>query len=200
MTVREDPLLSVSNLHTRFETPEGTVHAVNDVSFTVDEGEVVGIVGESGSGKSVTGLSIMRLEAPGRIPRGSIRFRDTDLTDADAATVRAVRGTDVGMVFQDPTTTLNPTFTVTEQIAESLKLHEAHDDQRLLDFLQVPPFSDRSEWRGHRERALELMADVGIPRPAERADAYPHEFSGGMRASAMASIARWRIPPENSWG
>ena len=194
MTVSGDPLLSVSDLHTRFDTPDGTVHAVNGVSFTIDEGEVVGIVGESGSGKSVTGLSVMRLESPGRIASGSVRFRDTDLTAADPATVRTVRGTDIGMVFQDPTRTLNPTFTVTEQIAESLKLHEAPDDQRLLEFLHVPPFSDRAEWRGHRERALALMADVGIPRPAERVDAYPHEFSGGMRQRATLAIALARDP------
>ena len=183
------PLLEIDDLHTRFSTHEGTVHAVNGVSFSVDHGEIVGIVGESGSGKSVTALSLMRLENPGRIVDGSIRFQGTELTTASSQDIRRLRGGGMSMVFQDPMTTLNPVFTVRDQIIESLKVHEKPNSQSLLDFLNAPLFSNRSEHKRKQERAVELMEQVGIPYPAERADAYPHEFSGGMRQRVMLAIA-----------
>ncbi|MCU4742458.1 ABC transporter ATP-binding protein [Halobacteria archaeon AArc-m2/3/4] len=184
-----DPLLDVENLHTHFRTDEGTVRAVDGASFTVGEGEIVGIVGESGSGKSVTGRSIIGLESPGEIVEGSITFDGTELTDASPATRRRLRGTSISMVFQDPNTTLNPVFTVGEQIQESLKVHADPDRQRLLEYLGVPLFRSRSEWSGYRERAIELMEQVGIADPGDRIDDYPHEFSGGMRQRVMLAIA-----------
>lgn len=190
MTTDEtEPLLSVENLHTQFNTHGGAVHAVNGVSFSVEEGEIVGVVGESGSGKSVTALSIMRLESPGRIVDGSIRYRGRELTEATDREIRQLRGGGIAMVFQDPMSTLNPVFTVSEQIAESLKVHESPDDQRLLDYLRVPLFSKRRDWQAKTQRAVELMEQVGIPHPEERIDAYPHEFSGGMRQRAMLAVA-----------
>jgi peptide/nickel transport system ATP-binding protein len=189
-----EPLLEVEDLHTRFDTPDGTVHAVNGLSFSVSRGEIVGVVGESGSGKSVTARSIVRLEDPGYVAEGSVRFDGTDLTTADDRTLRRVRGDGLAMVFQDPTATLNPVYRVSEQIAESLKVHESPDAQRLADYLRLPGLSDRRDWRDKHQRALDLMAQVGIPRPEERADAYPHEFSGGMRQRAMLAIALAREP------
>ncbi|WP_255171019.1 ABC transporter ATP-binding protein [Natrononativus amylolyticus] len=184
-----DPLLSVENLHTQFETYDGTVHAVNGVSFDIQPGEIVGIVGESGSGKSVTALSTMRLEAPGTITDGSIHFRGADLTAASEREIRRVRGRGLSMVFQDPMTTLNPVFTVSDQIVESLKIHDDPDTQTLRDYMRIPLMHDRSDWAAKRERVIELMGEVGIPNPQERLDAYPHEFSGGMRQRAMLAIA-----------
>jgi len=190
----DDPVLEVEDLHTQFDTRDGTVHAVDGVSFTVDEGEIVGIVGESGSGKSVNALSLVRLEDPGTITEGSIRFQGTEMTEADDRTTRRVRGDGMAMVFQDPMETLNPVFPVGEQIEESLKVHEKPDDQKLLDYLNVPLFSSRSERDKRRETVAELMEQVGIPHPHERLDDYPHEFSGGMRQRAMLAIALAREP------
>ncbi|WP_254863718.1 ABC transporter ATP-binding protein [Halovivax gelatinilyticus] len=184
-----DPLLSIDNLHTHFETFDRTVHAVNGVSFDVQPGEIVGIVGESGSGKSVTALSAMRLEDPGRIVEGSIEYRGTDLTAATDEEIRRLRGRGMSMVFQDPMTTLNPVFTVSEQIIESLKIHDDPDNQTLREYLNLPLLSDRADWAEKRDRVVELMSEVGIPNPGERLDAYPHEFSGGMRQRAMLAIA-----------
>ncbi|MFC3957947.1 ABC transporter ATP-binding protein [Halovivax cerinus] len=184
-----EPLLAVDNLHTHFETRDRTVHAVNGVSFDVEPGEVVGIVGESGSGKSVTARSIMRLESPGEIVDGSIRYRGEELTTATDEEIRRLRGQDTSMVFQDPMTTLNPVFTVSEQIVESLKVHENPDRQPLREYLRIPLLHDRTDWAEKRDRVVELMSEVGIPNPGERLDAYPHEFSGGMRQRAMLAIA-----------
>ena len=189
-----DPLLEVENLNTRFNTIEGPVHAVNGLSFTVNDGEIVGIVGESGSGKSVTALSLVRLEEPGEITDGSIRFRGTEMTTADDQTIRRIRGDGMAMVFQDPMTTLNPVYKVSEQIVESMKVHESPNKQRLLDYLRIPGFSSRKSWRSMEGRAVDLMAQVGIPHPEQRLDAYPHEFSGGMRQRAMLAIALARKP------
>lgn len=190
----DDPLLEVEDLHTQFETQEGTVHAVDGVSFTVEEGEIVGIVGESGSGKSVNALSLVRLEDPGTITEGSVRFKGTEMTEADDRTIRQVRGDGMSMVFQDPMETLNPVFPVGEQIEESLQVHEDQGKQRLLDYMHVPLFTDRKERQQRRERVAELMGQVGIPHPDERLNDYPHEFSGGMRQRAMLAIALAREP------
>ncbi|ELY81963.1 oligopeptide/dipeptide ABC transporter, ATPase subunit [Natrinema gari JCM 14663] len=192
-TMTEQPqdsaLLSVENLHTRFRTSEGPVHAVEGVSMTVDEGEIVGLVGESGCGKSVTARSIVGLQDPGEVVRGSIHLDGMAVTDATDRQLRRLRGDTVSMVFQDPTETLNPVFDVGEQIAESLKVHDQLDSQSLLEYLHVPPFSSRSEWHEYRERAIELMAQVGIANPEDRVDAYPHELSGGQRQRAGIAIA-----------
>ena len=190
----DEPVLEVDNLHTQFNTREGTVHAVDGVSFTVDEGEIVGIVGESGSGKSVNALSLVRLEDPGTITEGSIRFRGTEMTEADDRAIRRIRGDGMAMVFQDPMETLNPVFRVGEQIEESLKIHENPGSQKLLDYLNVPLFSDSNERKERRNRVAELMEQVGIPHPHERLDDYPHEFSGGMRQRATLAIALAREP------
>ena len=184
-----DPLLRVEDLHTRFDTDCGTVHAVDGVSLTVDRGEVVGVLGESGSGKSVTARSICRLEDPGRIVDGAIAFDGTELTTADQSTVCRIRGNDVSIVFQDPTETLNPVFSVGEQIAEVVRIHETEDRQGLLDFLGLPPFRDQTAWESARERAVELMDRMDIPNPESRSSAFPHEFSGGLRQRAVLAVA-----------
>ncbi|WP_158059285.1 ABC transporter ATP-binding protein [Halorussus halophilus] len=189
-----EKILDVEGLHTQFNTGGEPVHAVNGLSFSVNDDEIVGIVGESGSGKSVTALSLARLEDPGEIAQGSIQFRGTEMTTADDRTIRRIRGDGMAMVFQDPMTTLNPVYKVSEQIVESLKVHESPESQRLLDYLKVPGFSKRREWREKQRRAVELMEQVGIPRPDQRVDAYPHEFSGGMRQRAMLAIALAREP------
>ncbi|NLV08006.1 ATP-binding cassette domain-containing protein [Haloarcula rubripromontorii] len=183
------PLLRVENLQTRFDTDHGIVDAVNGVSFTVDQGEIVGILGESGSGKSVTARSICRLEDPGEIVGGSITFADRELTTATEATLRQLRGNKVSMVFQDPTESLNPVFPVGEQIAESVRIHQSSETQRLLDFLGVSPFRDRSAWKNALEHAIELLDQVGIPNPEANVSSFPHEFSGGLRQRAVLAIA-----------
>ncbi len=180
------PLLSVSDLAVEFATSEDPLRAVDGVSFSLEPGEIVGIVGESGSGKSVTARSIIGLHEPGHITQGSIQFEGTELVDAPQSVRRAHRGSAIGMVFQDPSTTLNPVFDVGEQIAESLRIH---DGDSLLDFLQVPGLSDRGSWRRHRERAAELLAEVGLADPADRVQAYPHELSGGERQRVLLAIA-----------
>ncbi len=184
-----EPILSVDNLQTHFESQAGTVHAVDGVSFDIHPGEIVGVVGESGSGKSVTALSCMRLEDPGKIVGGSIQFKGEELTDATEHEIRRIRGRGMSMVFQDPMTTLNPVFKVSEQIVESLKVHDNPEAQSLFDFMKVPLLHNRSDWAAKQERVVELMEEVGIPKAQERLDAYPHEFSGGMRQRAMLAIA-----------
>ncbi|ELY95347.1 oligopeptide/dipeptide ABC transporter, ATPase subunit [Natrialba chahannaoensis JCM 10990] len=182
-------LLDVENLHAQFDTHERTVHAVNGVSFKVDRGEIVGLVGESGSGKSVTARSIVGLESPADITDGSVRFDGTDLTECPKSELRRLRGTQLSIVFQDPHSTLNPVFPVGELIAEALKVHESPERQSLLDHLHTPLFNRTEQWRDCRERAIELMEDVGLADPGSLADDYPHEFSGGMRQRAMLAIA-----------
>ena len=165
-------LLEIKNLQTQFPTKAGIVKAVNDVSFTLNEGELLGLVGESGSGKSITALSIMRLIAnPGKIVGGSIKFKGEELTTATDERMREVRGNDIAMIFQDPMTSLNPVYTVGEQIAEALRLH------RKLDKAKA--------W----EAAIEAMKEVSIPDAARRAKDYPHQLSGGMRQRIMIAMA-----------
>ncbi|SFR93967.1 peptide/nickel transport system ATP-binding protein [Halomicrobium zhouii] len=216
-----DELLRVEGLSTRFFTEEGQVNAVEDVSFTVGDGEVFGVVGESGSGKSVTALSVMDLvESPGRVTAGEVWYRNADLAadvrddhpeavDGDYVDVRGVperirrslRGPSFSMIFQDPMSSLNPSLTVGEQIAEAVEVQRR---------ASANPRSTRSRTQGFglgqfiagsllpsrryvseesRSRAVELLEQVGIPDPAERADEYPHQFSGGMLQRAMVAQA-----------
>lgn len=165
-------LLEVSSLQTHFPTRAGLVKAVNDVSFTVAPGELVGLVGESGCGKSITALSIMRLiYPPGKIAAGSIKFKGEELTTASDERMREIRGNDIAMIFQDPMTSLNPVYTVGEQIAEALRLH------RKLD--------KKAAWNA----AIDAMKEVSIPSPERRAADYPHQLSGGMRQRVMIAMA-----------
>src|SRR5258706_1619225 len=165
-------LLEVKNLHTYFQTREGLVRAVEGVSFYLDRGELLGLVGESGCGKSMTALSIMRLvAAPGRIVAGEILFDGKNLLQLSNREMRAVRGNDIAMIFQDPMTSLNPVFTVGEQIAEALRLHRGLSR------------------KAARAAAIEAMREVSIPDPALRADDYPHQLSGGMRQRVMIAMA-----------
>src|SRR5882724_4495855 len=165
-------LLEVKNLSTHFPTREGLVRAVDDVSFYLDRGELLGLVGESGCGKSMTALSIMRLIAPpGKTIAGEILFDGKNLLQLSNAAMRDVRGDDIAMIFQDPMTSLNPVFTVGEQIAEALRLHRG-----------------LSRKAAHAA-AIEAMREVSIPDPALRADDYPHQLSGGMRQRVMIAMA-----------
>jgi oligopeptide/dipeptide ABC transporter ATP-binding protein len=165
-------LLEVKNLQTHFPTKAGIVKSVNDVSFYINEGELLGLVGESGCGKSITALSIMKLIAnPGKIVGGSIKFKGEELTTATNERMREIRGNDIAMIFQDPMTSLNPVFTVGEQIAEALRLHRNLDKKKA--------------W----EAAIQSMKEVSIPDAARRAKDYPHQLSGGMRQRIMIAMA-----------
>ena len=165
-------LLEVRNLQTHFPTRAGLVRAVDGVSFYLDRGELLGLVGESGCGKSMTALSVMRLiSPPGKIVNGEILFDGKDLLKLSDSQMREMRGDDIAMIFQDPMTSLNPVFTVGEQIAEALRLH------RKLS---------RSE---ARKATIEAMREVAIPDPARRVDDYPHQLSGGMRQRVMIAMA-----------
>jgi oligopeptide/dipeptide ABC transporter ATP-binding protein len=165
-------LLEVKNLRTHFPTRAGLVRAVEGVSFHLDEGELLGLVGESGCGKSITALSLMRLVAPpGRIVGGEVWFAGENLLAVSDERMREIRGDRLAMIFQDPMTSLNPVYTVGEQIAEALRLH------RGLNRRQA------------REAAVEAMREVSIPDPARRADDYPHQLSGGMRQRVMIAMA-----------
>ena len=165
-------LLEVVDLQTQFPTRAGLVKAVDGVSFTIRAGELLGLVGESGCGKSITALSIMRLiSKPGKIAGGSIKFKGEELTTASTERLREIRGNDIAMIFQDPMTSLNPVFTVGEQIAEALRLH------RKLD--------RKAAWAA----AIEAMKEVSIPSPERRVKDYPHQLSGGMRQRVMIAMA-----------
>jgi len=166
------PLLEVQDLQTHFPTRAGLVKSVDGVSFSIGEGELVGLVGESGCGKSITALSIMRLiSAPGKIVGGSIRFKGEELTTASTERMREIRGDDIAMIFQDPMTSLNPVYTVGEQIAEALRLHKKLDKKAAWD------------------AAVAAMKEVSIPSPERRAKDYPHQLSGGMRQRVMIAMA-----------
>ncbi len=165
-------LLEVERLQTHFGTPDGVVRAVDGVSFTVEAGETVAIVGESGCGKSVTSMSILRLiaEPPGRIA-GSIRFAGRDLLGLSERRMRELRGNDIGMIFQEPMTSLNPVLTLGRQIGESLRLHRGMSSKQA------------------EARAVEMLELVGIPAPGRRIRQYPHELSGGMRQRVVIAMA-----------
>ncbi|SEE01003.1 peptide/nickel transport system ATP-binding protein [Rhizobiales bacterium GAS188] len=165
-------LLEVENLQTHFRTLDGVNRAVDGVSFHVDDGETLAIVGESGCGKSVTANSILRLvpEPPGKIA-GSIRFQGRDLLKLPEHAMRAVRGNDIGMIFQEPMTSLNPVLTIARQLGETLRLHEGLDH------------------KAAEARAIEMLELVGIPEPRRRIGNYPHQLSGGMRQRVMIAMA-----------
>ena len=167
------PLLEVANLTTRFHTRNGIVHAVEDVSFTVEKGQTVGIVGESGSGKSVTCYSLVGLipQPPGRIHSGRAVFDGIDLLRAEPRLLRSIRGKRISMIFQDPMTSLNPYLKISTQLTEPLEIHEGIKAKAAL------------------HRAIDALAEVGIEEPEKRIHAYPHEFSGGMRQRVMIAMA-----------
>jgi peptide/nickel transport system ATP-binding protein len=169
-------LLEVKNLNVRFPTEDGVVHAVRDVSFSVDRGEVLGVVGESGSGKSVTNMAIMGLLPRSTRIDGSILYKDNQLVGLDRKRQAKFRGSEIGMIFQDPMTSLNPVYTVGWQIAEAVRAH-----------------GKVSKKHAHA-RAVELLDLVGIPHAATRADSYPHEFSGGMRQRAVIAMSMANDP------
>jgi oligopeptide transport system ATP-binding protein len=166
-------LLEVKNLRTYFETDDGIVKAVDDVSFQLKRGETLGIVGESGSGKSVTNLSIIRLipEPPGKIESGEVIFNGTDLLLLPNEAIRKIRGRRIAMIFQDPMTSLNPFMKISRQLMEMTELHLGHTKAQA------------------REHAIRMLETVGIPDARARADSYPHEFSGGMRQRVMIAMA-----------
>jgi oligopeptide transport system ATP-binding protein len=166
-------LLEVKNLQTQFFTQDGVVHAVNGISYDLQEGACLGIVGESGCGKSVSVLSVMRLisDPPGKIVGGEVFFRGRDLLKLADEEMRHVRGAEIAMVFQEPMTSLNPVLTIGFQIMEALKLHQGMNNKEA------------------RERAAELLAMVNIPQAADRLDDFPHQFSGGMRQRVMIAMA-----------
>jgi len=164
--------LTVENLRTYFDTPDGLVRAVDGVDLAVPPGATLGIVGESGCGKTVTCLSLLRLEAPGRIEPGSaIRLGDLDLARATEDEMRRIRGNEIAMIFQEPMTSLNPVFTIGNQISETVRLHTG---------LRAA---------AARRRAIDMLRLVGIPSPDRRIDDYPHELSGGQRQRAMIAMA-----------
>ena len=171
--MKNDALLDVKNLRVRYHTDDGTIHAVNGISFSLTKGSSIGLVGETGAGKTTTALSILRLlpERTGKIISGTITFAGKELTKATDADMRAIRGAEIAMIFQDPMTSLNPVFTVGEQIAESLRLHNAigRSDKEIED------------------RVDEVLDMVGIP--VSRKAEYPHQFSGGMRQRIVIAIA-----------
>jgi peptide/nickel transport system ATP-binding protein len=166
-------LLEIRGLKTHFATDDGVVHAVDGVDLAIDEGETLGVVGESGCGKSVTAFSVMRLLPipPARIVAGEILFRGRDLLRASTGEMRGIRAREIAMVFQEPMTSLNPVYSVGEQIAEVVRLHE---------------YASR---RAAMERAVEMLKLVRIPHPERRVRDYPHQFSGGMRQRVMIAMA-----------
>src|SRR5438132_1632489 len=169
----EQPLLDIRSLRTQFFTDDGLVRAVDGVSYSLERGETVGVVGESGCGKSVTALSILRLipEPPGKIVDGQILFEGTDLLQLSPAEMRRIRGNDIAMIFQEPMTSLNPVFTIGNQIAEAVRLHQGLSKKEAL------------------HKAIEMLTLVGIPVPERRVHEYPHQLSGGMRQRAMIAMA-----------
>ena len=170
---RGEVILQVKNLQTHFHTDEGVVKAVDDVSFTLRKGEIMGIVGESGSGKSVTNLSIMNLvqTPPGRIAGGQALFHGEDIFKMDKKKIRSIRGGKIAMIFQDPMTSLNPFLRISTQMIETLRLHQGLTKKQA------------------KEKAVEMLSLAGIPAAKERIDCYPHQFSGGMKQRVVIAIA-----------
>ena len=166
-------LLQLDNLQTYFYTEDGVVKAVDGVSFEIYKGETLGVVGESGCGKSVTSLSIMRLipEPPGKIEGGRIMFEGEDLVNKSQSQMRKIRGNDISMIFQEPMTSLNPVYTVGDQITEAIILHQKVSKKEA------------------KEQAIDMLKKVGIPSPEQRVDEYPHQLSGGMRQRVMIGMA-----------
>ena len=172
MTAPPAPLLEVKDLRVEFPTRRGVLVAVDGISFSIAPGEVLGVVGESGAGKSLTGMAVIRLlEPPGRIAGGEVRLDGQRIDDLPLDQLRRIRGRRIGAIFQDPLTSLNPLYTVGEQITETILTH-----------LEVSPAEAR-------ERALGLLREVGIPAPESRIDHYPHQFSGGMRQRVVIALA-----------
>jgi len=166
------PLLQVKNLRVEFPTRRGVLTAVDDVSFEIREGEVLGVVGESGAGKSLTGGAIIGLlEPPGRIAGGEVLLQGRRIDNLPYEQMRRIRGKQIGMVFQDPLTSLNPLYTVGRQLVETIRTHESMSEAKA------------------KRRAIELLAEVGIPAPERRVDQYPHQFSGGMRQRVVIALA-----------
>ena len=168
-----EPILELQNLVVKFHTLDGVVNAVNGVSYAVEPGKTLGIVGESGCGKSVSVLSIMRLiqDPPGKIAGGKVLYHGHNLLDLDESRMERIRGAEIGMVFQDPMTSLNPVLTIGRQISEAMVVHKGMTRDKA--------------WK----RAVELLNLVGIPNPEQRVKEYPHQFSGGMRQRAMIAMA-----------
>ncbi len=169
----KEKLIDVKNLATYFHTEEGTVKAVDGVSFEIYPGETLGVVGESGCGKSVTSLSIMRLieSPPGKIETGEIIFDNKDLTKSTQKEMRKIRGNDISMIFQEPMTSLNPVYTVGDQIMEAILIHKDVNKKQA------------------RQESIDMLTKVGIPLPEQRVDEYPHQLSGGMRQRVMIAMA-----------
>ncbi|MEO2005168.1 MAG: ABC transporter ATP-binding protein, partial [Candidatus Poribacteria bacterium] len=175
-----EPLIELRDVHTVFPTEDGVVRAVDGVSFSIPRGKTLAVVGESGCGKSVTALSILQLVAsPGRIESGEILYRRADATDPiDIAQLpprgeemRSIRGNEIGIVFQEPMTSLNPVYTIGNQIGEAIRLHQ------------------KLGRKAAKELSVEMLERVGIPAPRQRVDEYPHQLSGGMRQRAMIAMA-----------
>jgi peptide/nickel transport system ATP-binding protein len=166
------PLLEVRNLRVEFPTRRGTLLAVDDISFSIAPGEVLGVVGESGAGKSLTGAAVIGLlEPPGRIARGEVKLAGLRIDNLPPDEMRKVRGREIGAIFQDPLTSLNPLYTVGQQLVETITTHLHMSQQQA------------------RGRAIELLASTGIPAPERRVDHYPHQFSGGMRQRVVIALA-----------
>ena len=168
----DETVLEVKNLRTHFYTDDGVVKAVDDVSFSLRKGEVIGIVGESGSGKSVTNLSVMKLiqTPPGKIVGGEVIFQGEDILKLNEKQLRAIRGAKISMIFQDPMTSLNPFLRISTQMMETLQLHQKLDK------------------KAAKQKAIEMLTLAGIPAAAERIDSYPHQFSGGMCQRVMIAM------------
>jgi peptide/nickel transport system ATP-binding protein len=165
-------LLEVSDLDVRFYTEEGVVQAVDGLSYEIERGERLGVVGESGAGKTAAGLAVLGLvDSPGRIEGGEVRFKGENLLDAADERLREIRGGEIGMVFQDPETALDPVYPVGEQVAETIRAHTDLDEPAV------------------RDRAIEMLDRVGIPEPGDRYGDYPHQFSGGMQQRAVLATA-----------
>ena len=173
MSEQNKPVLEVKGLQTYFKTDAGIVKAVDGVSFTVHEGETIGLVGESGCGKSVTNLSIMRLvpSPPGKIVGGEVLYEGRDIMKMSEKELRSIRGNNISMIFQDPMTSLNPFLKISTQMIETICLHQNLSKKEA------------------REKAIKMLAEVGIPSPEKRIDCYPHQFSGGMRQRVMIAMA-----------